>query len=182
MYRLHLPDAVSAVDNQIIASHVGAGIADQVDVSTLQLLSLTISAHWDHREPQVLNLRLDKVGQTGVNVSRGNTVDTGKVTPLIGERAGHMDAASLSDIIGGLLLGEIDDMAGHGGCNDEATSAALLEVGANGLGAVEGAGQISLNNLFPVLHGAVENSAVCSTTGVGDESIDLAKVLNDVVD
>lgn len=182
MYRKHLPHAVSAVNQQIITSHVGAGIADQVDIGTLQLLCLAIAIHGDHGEPQVLDLLVNEVGQTGVNVARRDAVDTGKVAPLVGERLGHMDAASLGDVVGGLLLGEVGDVARHGGCDNEATGATLLEVGADSLGTVEGTSQVGLNNLLPVLDGAVENSAVGSAAGVGDEGIDLAKLLNDVLD
>lgn len=182
MYRMHLPHAVSAVNEQIIAGHVGASIADQVDVSTLQLLGLTIAAHGNHREPQVLSLLVDEVGQTGVNVSGGNAVHTGKVAPLVGKRPSHVDTAGLGDVVGGLLLGEVGDVARHGGCDDEATRATLLEVSTDSLGTVEGTRQIGLNDLFPVLHGAVENAAAGSTTGVGDESIDFAEFLDDVLD
>lgn len=177
----HLPHAVSAVNQQIITSHVGAGIADQVDIGTLQLLGLAIAVHGDHREPEVLDLLVNEVGQTGVDVARRDAVDTGKVTPLVGEGLGHVDAASLGDVVGGLLLGEVGDVARHGRGNDEAAGSALLEVGANGLGTVEGTSQVGLDNLLPVLDGAVENSAVCSAAGVGDEGINLAELLNDVL-
>lgn len=177
----HLPHAVSAVNQQISTSHVRAGIADQVDVGTLQLLGLAIAVHGDHGEPQVLDLLVNKVGQTGVDVAGRDAVDAGKVAPLVGERLGHMDAASLGDVVGGLLLGEVGNVTRHGGGNDEAAGAALLEVGANGLGTVEGTSQVCLNNLLPVLDGAVKNSAVGSAAGVGDKGIDLAELLNDIL-
>jgi hypothetical protein len=89
--------------------------------------------------PQLLDVLGDKVAQTGVNVSRGDGVDTSKVPPLVGERLGQVDAASLCDVVGGLLLGEVGDVAGHGGGDDEVSGLALAEVQANGTGTVEGA-------------------------------------------
>lgn len=182
MYMIHSPRAVTAVNQQIIASHVSAGIADQVHVSTLQLLGLAVAAHGDHGEPQILSLLVDKVGKAGVNVTGGDAVDTGKVTPFVGERPGHVDAAGLGDVVGGLFLGVVGDVAGHGRGNDEAAGATLLEVSAHGLGAVEGTRQISLDDLLPVLDGAVENAAAGGAASVGDERVDLAKLLDDVVD
>ena len=179
---IHLPRTVTAVNQQIVASHVSAGVADQVYVRTLQLLGLAIAAHRNHREPQVLSLLVDKVGEAGVNVAGGDAVDTGKVTPLVGERPGHVDAAGLGDVVGGLFLGVVGDVAGHGRGNDEAAGAPLLEVSAHGLGAVEGTRQISLDDLLPVLDGAVENAAAGGAASVGDERVDLAKLLDNVVD
>ena len=180
--QVHLPHAVSTVDQEIGTGHVGAGVADEVDVGTLELLGLTVAAHGDHGEPEVLDLLVDKVGETGVDVAGGDGVDTGKVAPLVGEGAGHVDAAGLGDVVGGLLLGEVGDVAGHGGGDDEATGTALLEVRTDGLGAVEGTGQVGLDDLLPVLDGAVEDTAGGGAAGVGDEGVDLAKLLDHVVD
>lgn len=182
MYMGCLPHAVSAVDQQVVTSHVGAGITAQVDVGALELLGLAMAAHGDHRQPQVLGLLVDKVRQAGVDVSGGNAVHASKVAPLIGQRPCHMDTASLCNVVGSLLLGEIGDVAGHGGGNHEASSAALLEVSTNGLGAMESAREVGLNHLFPVLHGSVENTTAGGAAGVGDEGVNLSKVLDDRVD
>jgi hypothetical protein len=55
--------------------------------------------YWYHRVPQLLDVLGNEVRQTGVNVSGGNGVDTGKVPPLVGERLGKVNAASLCDVV-----------------------------------------------------------------------------------
>lgn len=67
-------------------------------------------------------------------------------------------------------------MAGHGRGDDEAAGIALLEVRADGLRAVEGTCQVGLDDLLPVLDGAVQDAAAGGAAGVGDEGVDLAKV------
>ena len=69
-----------------------------------------------------------------------------------------MDAAGLGDVVGGLLLGEVGDVARHRCRDDEGTSAARLEVVADGLGAVERAVQVGLDNLIPRFDGAIEDA------------------------
>ena len=73
-------------------------------------------------------------------------------------------------------------MSRHRGGDDEAAGSALLEVGTDGLRAVEGTVQVGLDNLVPRLHAALEDAAVCGTAGVGDEGVDLAEVLDHVAD
>lgn len=183
MYRkMRLPHAVTAVNDEIVTSHVGAGIANQVDVGALQLLSLTVAAHGDHRVPQVLDILLDEVRQTSINVSGGDAVDTSKVAPLVGKGASHVNAASLGDVVGGLFLREVGDVAGHGGGDDEAASSALLEVSADGLGAMESTVQIGLDDFGPVIDSAIEDTSTGGAAGVSDEGVDLAEFLNGVVD
>ena len=132
--------------------------------------------------PQLLDVLGNEVGETSVNVSRGDGVDTGKVPPLVGERLGEVNAASLSNVVGGLLLGEVGNVAGHGGGDDERASLALAEVETDGTGAVEGTGQVGLDDLVPLLNGSVEDTIVGSLSSVGDEDIDLAEVLDNVLD
>jgi len=73
-------------------------------------------------------------------------------------------------------------MSGHGGGDDEAAGTTLLEVCSDGLCAVEGSIEISLNNLVPGLDRAVKDATVCGPAGVGNEGIDLAELLDDVAD
>jgi hypothetical protein len=119
-------------------SAVRGCVRGKVDVCALELGSLSITAHGDHAVPQLLDVLGNKVGQTSVNVSRGDGVDTGKVPPLVGKRLGQVDAASLCDVVGGLLLGEVGNVAGHGGGDDERSGLALAEVETDGTGTVEG--------------------------------------------
>lgn len=73
-------------------------------------------------------------------------------------------------------------MARHGGGDNEAAGATLLEVSANGLGAVESTSQVGLDDFGPVGDGAIKDTTVGGAASVGDEGIDLAEVLDCVVD
>ena len=64
-------------------------------------------------------------------------------------------------------------MAGHGSGDHEAAGAAFFEVVADGFCAMEATGKIGLDDLVPIFHGAIEDTAVGSTAGIGDEGIDL---------
>lgn len=163
-------------------SAVGRGVRGEVNESTLELLGLSITAHGNHGVPQLLDVLGNEVGKTGVDVSWGDGVDTGKVPPLIGERAGQVDAASLSDVVGGLLLREVGDVAGHRSSDDKRTGLALAEVKTNSTCAVEGTGQISLNDFVPLLNGSVEDTVVGGLASIGNENVNLAEVLDDVLD
>jgi hypothetical protein len=177
-----LSGGVATVNQEIGTGGVGGSVGGEVDVGTLELLGEAVTAHGDHGVPELLGLLGDKVGEAGVDVAGGDGVDTGEVAPLVGERASHVDAAGLGDVVGGLLLGEVGNVAGHGGGDDEGAGSALLEVVADGLGAVEGAVQVDLDDVVPGLDGAVEDAGVGGGTGVGDEGVDLAEVGNDVLD
>jgi len=178
----HLPDTVSTVDEEVSTGGVGRGVRCEVDVGTLELLGVTVTTHWDHGLPEVLGLLVDEVGETGVNVTGRDGVDTGKVAPLVGEGASHVDATSLGDVVGSLLLWEVGNVSGHGGSDDKGASAALLEVVTDGLGAVEGTVQVGLDNLVPCLDGTVKDTRVGGAASVGNEGVDLAKVGNDILD
>lgn len=182
MVARRLPDGVATVDDEVGTGGVGGGVGGEVDVGALELLGETVAVQGNHGVPQLLGLLGDEVGETGVNVAGRDGVDTGKVAPLVGERAGHVDAAGLGGVVGGLLLGEVGDVAGHGGGDDEGAGASLLEVVADGLGAVEGAVQVNVDDVVPGFDGAVEDARVGGGTGVGDEGVDLAEVLDDVLD
>jgi hypothetical protein len=69
----------------------------------------------------------------------------------------------------------------HGGSDDQRAGLSLLEVVTNSLSAVEDTSQIGVNDLLPVLNAGVKDTSVGSTASVGDHDIDLAKVLDDVV-
>lgn len=81
-----------------------------------------------------------------------------------------MDAAGLGDVIRRLLLGEVDDVARHGGGDDEGAGAALLKVLADGLGAVGGAVEVDVDDLVPGLLGALEEAAIGGGAGAGEVS------------
>ena len=84
-----------------------------------------------------------------------------------------MNAAGFGDIVRRLLLREVGNMARHGGGEDEASSATLLEVVANSLGTVEAASEIGVDDLVPIFDGTIKDPAIGCAAGVGDECIDL---------
>jgi len=130
--------------------------------------------------PHRLDLLVDEVGETGVNVAGGDGVDASEIPPLVGERAGEMDAACFGDVVGGLFLWVVGNVTGHGSSDDQAASLAFSEVKTNGSGAVESSIQISLNDFVPCLDSAVQDARIRCASGIGNENIDLAKVLDDI--
>lgn len=64
-------------------------------------------------------------------------------------------------------------MAGHRGGDNEAARAAFLEVVTDGFCAVEAASKIGLDDLVPIFDGSIKDTAISSTTGIGDEGVDL---------
>lgn len=81
----------------------------------------------------------------------------------------HVDTSSLGDVVAGLLLRVVCNVAGHGRSDDEAASAALLEVVADSLCAVESTVQVGLDDLHPVVDSAIEDTRGSSAAGVGNE-------------
>lgn len=76
-----------------------------------------------------------------------------------------MNAASLGDVVRGLFLRVVGDVAGHGGRDDKGSCAALLEMGSHCLGAVGCPAEVGLDNAIPFFLGVVEESAVCCGAG-----------------
>ena len=93
-----------------------------------------------------------------------------------------MDTAGFGNVVGGLFLGKIGDVAGHGGRDDEGSSFALAEVVTHGFGAVECAGQVGVDDFPPSLHACVQDSCVSRLSCVSDENVDFPKVFDDVLD
>ena len=88
-----------------------------------------------------------------------------------------MNAAGLGNVVGGLLLGVVGNMARHGGGDYKRAGAALLKVVADGFGAIEGAGEIGGNDFLPILYRAVKDTGVGGTAGIGYEAVDLYNML-----
>lgn len=79
-----------------------------------------------------------------------------------------------------LFLWEVGNVSRHGSSDDQASSSTLTEVQTDSPCAVECSGKISLNDLVPSLNSAVQDTRVGGTSSVGNEDIDLAKVLDDI--
>lgn len=180
MARRRLSNTVATVDEDICTGGVRACIADQVHISALQFLCLPIAPHWNHALPQILGFLVNEVGEAGIDVAGRDAIDTGKVTPFVCQRASQVDAACLGDVVRGLFLREIGNVARHGGGDDETSSSTFLEVMANGLGTVEAAREVGLDDLVPVFDRAIKNATAGCTAGVGDKSINLRSSKSDV--
>lgn len=61
--------------------------------------------------PDLLDLLVHKVRQARVDVARGDAVDAREVAPLVREGLRQVDAACFGDVVGGLLLGVVGDVA-----------------------------------------------------------------------
>ena len=81
---VHLSASVATIDEQVSSSGVRAGVRHEVDVRTLQLFSITISAHWNHALPQVLDVLGNEVRKAGIDVAWRDRVDTSEVSPFVG--------------------------------------------------------------------------------------------------
>ena len=132
--------------------------------------------------PHLLDLLVHKVRETGVDVTGGDAVDAGEIPPFVGERFGQVDAARFGDVVGRLLLWVVGDVAGHAGGDDQGTRFPLAEMQADGAGAVEGSGQIGVDDLVPGLDAGIQDSGVGSPARVGDEDVNAAEILNHIVD
>lgn len=97
-----LPGAVTTVDKEVGTGSVRGSVRGEVDEGSLELGGLGITAHWDHVVPHLLDLLVDEVGETGVNVAGGDGIDTSEVAPFVGEGASQVDAAGLGHVVGGL--------------------------------------------------------------------------------
>lgn len=91
--------SVTSVDQQIGTGGVCTRVTGKVDIGTLKLLGITVTTHWNHAHPQVLDILSDEIRQASVDVAGGDGVNTGKVSPLVGQRLGHVNAAGLGDVV-----------------------------------------------------------------------------------
>ena len=93
-----------------------------------------------------------------------------------------MDAAGLGDVVGRLLLGKVRNVPAHGRGDDEGTLLLLAEVEADGTGAVEGAVQVGVDDLVPILDTRIQDASIGRPARVGDEDVDPAELLDDLGD
>lgn len=81
-----------------------------------------------------------------------------------------------------LFLREVRNVAGHGCRDNQAAASLLLENGTDGLCTMVDASQVSIDDLVPVLHACLQDTSIGCPPGVGDQNVNLAEVLDDVVD
>lgn len=175
-------NAVTPVNEQVRPRHVGTGIAAQIYVRALELFRVPVAAHGNHTQPQVLRLLVHEVRQAGIDIPRRDTVNPGKIPPLIRQRLGKVNAPRLGHIVARLLLRIVRNMARHTARDDEAALAPLLEVRADSLRAVKRTRQIRLDHLRPVIHRAIQDPCAGGTPRIRDEGVDLPELGDHVRD
>lgn len=175
--RPRLSAGVSTVDDEVSSGCVGAGVGNQVDIGALELLGESVAAEGDHGTPELLRLGVDKVGEASVDVARRNRVDSSKVAPLVCQRASHVNAAGLGDIVRRLLLGEVGNVPRHGRRDDKGAVALLLEVSSHGLGAVRSAVQVDLDDLVPGSCSSLNDTGIGRGTGTDNTLLLASKTM-----
>ena len=93
-----------------------------------------------------------------------------------------MDASGFGNVVGGLFLREVGNVAGHGGRDDEGAGLALAEMVAHGFSAVECTSQICINDFLPRLHACVQDPRISRLPRISDEDVNFAKVSDDIFD
>ena len=93
-----------------------------------------------------------------------------------------MDAPGFGDVVGGLFLREVGNVAGHGGRDDKGAGLALAEMMAYGFGAVKCTSQICINDFLPRPDTCVQDPRISRLPRVSDEDVNFAKVSDDVFD
>ena len=76
-----------------------------------------------------------------------------------------MDASGLGNIVAGLLLRKVGDMARHGRRDDERSLAALSEVRTDRLCAVCRPVQVGLDHTVPILLGTIQQARIRRGSG-----------------
>lgn len=128
---------IATVNEHITTSHVGGGVTCKVQVKTLDLLGVALSAKGSH--PVSLIDRKWTSTHLGVKESRRDDVDASEFTPLTGQRLSKVGDVGLGSVVYRLVGGHVDNVTTHTGCDDEVTESLLLEDLSGVLGAVHDA-------------------------------------------
>ena len=177
-----LPSGVPTINDDISASGVRTGVTRQIHIRPLELFGLGITAQRDHAMPHLLHLLIHKVRQPRVNVAGRDAVDASEIPPLVGQGFGEVDTASLGNVVRRLLLRKVRNMSRHGRSDHEGAFLLLAEVETDGAGAVEGTGQVGVDDLVPGLDARIQDTRVRGPARVGDEDVNPAEIFDHVVD
>jgi len=93
-----------------------------------------------------------------------------------------VDTSSFSNIVACLLLREIRNMSTHTRSNDQAPRLAFPEMQPHRPRTVRRAVEIRVHDVPPLFDARIENTVIGRLAGVGDEDVDFAEVLDDVLD
>jgi hypothetical protein len=108
-----LSGSISPVDDYISTSGVGRSVTCKVYIGSFELGCFPITTQRYHTVPKVLGLLRNEIRQPSIDISRRNTVNAGKVSPLIGKRSSKMNTSGFSYVIAGLN----PKLASSSGCN-----------------------------------------------------------------
>lgn len=181
-----LVQAVATVDEDVGTSHEAGRVGAEEDAKAVELIDFTQAVLGGEATPDLLlGVEGGNTVEGSVHVARGDGVDTDLVLgPLSGNGLAELDDTSLGGVVAALLLGVVDNGAGHGGDEDQAAGLASGHHGAaDGLGHEESASEVDVDETAE--HGGVVglglDVGVGNTSGV-DEGVGAAVDVDDGVD
>ena len=185
----HSRTTIAAIHNHIRARHVARRITRQIEIRTLQLVRLALSAHRDLIFPDILRLLGYEITNLRRHVPGRYAVGARKLYPFNRQTATEMDNPRFSPVVRRLQLRDIDHVAGHRGCGDEGAGLEVFQFvfllvapyGSTGARAVEGAVQIGADYLAVVVDLTVDHGALGpGNAGVGNEDVEAVVELGDL--
>lgn len=178
--------AVATVNEQVGAGHEAGGVGAEVDAKAVELVDIAQAVLGSEAAPDLLlGVESGNTVEGSVHVARRDGVDTDLVLgPLGGDGLAELDDAGLGGVVAALLLGVVDNGAGHGGDEDQAARLASGHHGAaDGLGHEECTSEVDVNKTTE--HGRVVclglDVGVGNTSGI-DESVGSTVDVNDGVE
>lgn len=177
---------VATVNDDVGAGHEAGGVGGEEDAEAVELVNSTQALLRSQGLPDLLlGLEGGDTVEGSVHVAGGDAVDTDLVLgPLGGDGLGELDDTGLGGVVAALLLGVVDNGAGHGGDHDQAAGLASGHHGAaNGLGHQEGTSEVDVDQTTE--HGRVVGLSLdvgVGNTGSVDENIRGAVELDNGVD
>ena len=177
---------VATVDDNVGASHEARRVRGQEDAKTVQVLNCTQTVLGSQGLPDLLlGLEGGDTVEGSVHVTGRDAVDTDVVLgPLSGNGLAKLNDTGLGGVVAALLLRVVDDAAGHGGNEDNATGLASGHHGtSDSLGHQEGTSKVDVDETTE--HGGVVGLSLdvgVGNTGRVDEDVRSTIHLDDGVD
>ena len=171
---------VTTIHDDISTRHVAGCVASQKEIGALQLMSLTLSSHWNLVLPDILCLLRYEIADLSGHVTRRHSIRPRKLDPLDGQALAQMDYTSLGRIVCCLQLWDVDHMARHRRCGDERPALETFEstlflFAPNGSAspcAVKSAVQVRGDDFLVVVNLAIDHGALSpGDSGVGDKDV-----------
>lgn len=158
---------VTTINDDVRAGHEAGGVRGEEDAKAVELVNSAQAVLRSQGLPDLLlGLKSGDTVEGGVHVTGRDAVDTDLVLgPLSSDGLGKLDDTSLGGVVAALLLGVVDDGAGHGGNQDQAARLASSHHGAaNSLGHEEGTSKVDVDQAAE--HGGVIGLSL--NVGVGN--------------